>query len=56
MGQKAAPAFNYPEKNSIFKKTSRVFEAPHKVHDLDEVCAVAHLSDALDGLRKNKMQ
>ena len=50
MGQKAAPAFNHPEK--IPFSLNRGDEKTHGRHDLEEICAVAHLSDAIEGLRK----
>jgi hypothetical protein len=56
MGQKAATAFSHPGPSLIFKHSSRIVETRVEEHDLDELCAFAHLSDAVDGMRKTRLQ
>jgi hypothetical protein len=55
MGQKIEQAFNHAEKTHFFKQSSRVYLL-RGGYDLDELCAVAHLGDAVDGMRKNRVQ
>jgi hypothetical protein len=55
MGQKAAPAFSHPGPSPTFRPRARIVETRVEEHDLDELCAFARLSDAVDGM-KNRFQ
>ncbi len=56
MGQKAEPAYSYPKPSPFFMPRTRVVEPRDEEFDLDELCASAHLCDAVDGVKNTRLQ
>jgi len=56
MGQKAEPAFSHPEPSPFFKPRARVVEPRVEEGDLDELCAFAHLCDAVNVVKNTGLQ